>query len=244
MIAALSASAAGVITTITGSVSSIITRANLRINPGWENGFGKVITEKQRQTASLRIFNQGAIAVTTQLYVQERSAVAAERAILPASLTTTVTNAVLLSEQTSVVSIKTADNNSAFMTDFYSTKSNDPGVMIDRRKPYCSQADVDRGRCDKASSPTIQNADLMVNTILNPGEGQYETLADDEREAGIAFVKNVVNPVPINRLKGPQSGSAQAKAYEAALLADQSAMSLAAHSFNAIIANRTRRHQQ
>lgn len=244
MITSLNSSAASVIRDVTGAVSSMATWASFRINPAWGNGFGKTMAEKQKQTASIRVFKDGAAAVASQLYMQEQSAAAAEQSTLPASLTTTVTNAAMLSEQTSIVRTKTAANNAAFMADFYSTKSTDPGVVIERHKPYCSQVDVDRGRCDKASSPTIQNADLMVNTILNPGEGQYETLADDERDAGVAFVKNVVNPVPANRFREAQAGSAQAKAYESALLADQAAMSLAAHSFNAIIANRTRRHQQ
>ena len=244
MIAALSMAATKVIGTITMTTSSLVTWFEIRIAPTWAAGFGKVMAEKQRQTASLRVFKEGNAAVASQLYMQEQAAAAAERSVPPANLTTTVTNGALLAEQTSVVRSKVAANNAAFMADFYAKSSSDPGVVIERHKPYCSQADVDRGRCDKAVSPTMQNADLMVNTVLNPGEGQYETLADEERDAGMAFVKNVVNPVPVGRFGAAQAGSAQAKAYEAALLADQAALSLAANSFNSIIANRTRRHQQ
>ena len=244
MIAALSMAAAKNIASITTNVSAMVTWFEVRIVPTWAAGFGKVMAEKQRQTASLRVFKEGNAAVASQLYMQQHAAEAAERAVLPANLTTTVTNGVLLSEQTAIVRSKVAANNAAFMSDFYAKNSTDPGVVIERHKPSCSQVDVERARCEKAVSPTMQNADLMVNTVLNPGEGQYETLADEERDAARAFVKNVVNPVPVGRFGAAQAGSAQAKAYDAALLADQAALSLAAHSFSAIIANRTRRHQQ
>lgn len=244
MIAALSMAAMNVIGSITLKAATLVEWVEVRLVPGWDAGVAKAIAEKQKQTASIRVFKDGTVAVGSQLYMQEQAAAAAERYIPPANLTTTITNGMMLSEQTSIVRSKIAVNDAAFMAEFYSKKSADPGVVIERHKPYCAQMDVNRGRCDKAVAPTMQNADLMVNTILNPGDGQYETLADDERDAGIAFVKNVINPVPTNRFSATQAGSAQAKAYESALLADQAAMSLAAHSFNAIIANRTRRHQQ
>ena len=244
MISALGSAATSVIGNITTSVTTVTTLIETRVNPIWANGFGKTIEEKQRQTASIKTFNEGAGSVATQIYMQEQSAAAAERSVLPASITSTVTNAAMLSEMTNIVRAKTAANDASIMADFYSRKSIDSSVVIERHKPYCSQADVDRGRCANAASPTMQNADLTLNTILNPGEGQYETMADEERDAGIAFVKNVVNPVPVGRFGASQAGSPQARAYEAALLADQAALSLSAHSFNALIANRTRRHQQ
>lgn len=239
-----SMSATAVITSLTAATTAVVGWLELRTTPSWAAGFGKVTAEKQRQTASLRVFGEGKTAVQSQLVMQEQGSIAAEQGVPPANLTTSVTNGALLSEQGAIVRQKIAANDAAFMADFYAKKSSDPGVVIERHKPYCSQGDVDRGRCDKAVSPTMQNADLSVNTIINPGEGQYETMADDERDAGIAFVKNVVNPVPVSRFGAAQAGSAQAKAYEAALLTDQAALSMAAHSFNAIIGNRTRRHQQ
>lgn len=244
MITALGMAAMNVMGSITLKAATLVEWVEVRLVPGWDAGVAKAVAEKQKQTASIRVFKDGAAAVGSQLYMQEQAATAAERAVPPANLTTTVTNGAMLSEQTSIVRGKVAINDAAFMAGFYSKKSVDPWAVIERHKPYCSQIDVDRGRCDKAVSPTMQNADLMVNTILNPGDGQYETLADDERDAGIAFVKNVITPVPTNRFGVAQAGSAQAKAYESAMLADQAALSLAAHSFNAIIANRTRRHQQ
>lgn len=89
----------------------------------------------------------------------------------------------------------------------------------------------------------MQNADLMFNTIVSPGEGQYETLSDEERNAANAFVRQVINPVATARQPARSSTPAD-RALEARLLADQAALSVAAHSFNAAIAHRTRRHQQ
>ncbi len=243
MIAALSLAATGVISTITATTTTLVNWFELRIVPTWASGFGKLMAEKQRQTASLRLLKQGNIAVRSQIYMQEQAAVAIEQRTPPANLTSTVTNSAMLAEQTSLVRAKLAANDAAVMADFYTTKSVDPAIVIERHKPYCSQADVDRARCETAASPTMQNADLAINSILNPGEGQYETLADEERNAGIAFVKNVVNPVPVGHSAMASPATAQGKAYEATLLADQAALSLAAHSFDAAIANRTRRHQ-
>lgn len=244
MISALGSAATNVMTKITTTLTSMVAMINGQIIPVWVNGFAKAETEKQKQTASIRTLKEGRGAVDMQFYMQDQSAAAAERSVLPASITSTVTNAAMLSEMTNVVRSKIATNDAAIMGEFYATKSVGPGVVIERHKPYCSQAEVDNGRCDKAATPTLQNADLMVNTVLNPGEGQYETMADEERDASLAFVKNVVNPVPVARFSAAQADSPQARAYEAALLADQASLSLAAHSFNAIIANRTRRHQQ
>jgi len=167
MIGALSMAATSVIGTITATTTSLVVWFEIRIVPTWAAGFGKVAAEKQRQTAALRVMKEGNAAVQSQLYLQEQTGAAIERAAPPANISTTVTNGLMLGEQTSVVRSKVAANNAAFMSGFYARSSSDPGVVIERHKPYCSQADVDRGRCDKAVSPTMQNADLMVNTILN-----------------------------------------------------------------------------
>lgn len=244
MVSAIGMAAVKNIASITLNTGKVVSWFESRIVPTWAVGFGKLMAEKQRQTASLRVFKEGNAAVAGSLYLQEQVGVAAENAIPPANLTTSVTNGKLLSEQASVVRAKIAANNATLAAGFLSGKSADPGAVLEQHKPYCSTADVERGRCEKAVSPTMQNADLTVNTLLNPGEGQYETLADEERDASLAFARNVVNPVPAGRLGGSVANSAQAKAYDAALLADHAALSLAANSFSSIIANRTRRHQQ
>jgi len=243
MIQALSQAASKVIGNISSTASTMISWAETKLIPTWANGISRLVAEKQKQTAYLRTFKQGDAAVKGQLYMQEQVGAAAERAVPPSGLTTTVTSAALMSEQGQIVRSKIAANDASFMNAFYSQNSADLNVVIERHKPYCTDTEATKGLCDKAASPTMENADLMVNTVLNPGEGQYETMADEERDASLAFVKNVVNPVPVNRQKVSKVTD-QDKAYDAALLADQAALSIAAHSFNVMIANRTRRHQQ
>lgn len=232
------------VSSITAAATSIVGVIEGRISWTLNNGFGKYDAELSKQSAVHKVFKQGAVAVGSQLYMQERAGEAAENAITPAQQSLTITNAMMLSEQSSIVRQKVSKADMDFMSNFYSTKAVDPSVVIERHKPYCSALDQELGRCDTLASPTMQNADLNINTILNPGEGQYETLADEERDAAQAFVRNVVNPIPEVRLSSLQNQSIQAKTVDALLFADQAALSVAAHSFNAQIAHRTRRRQQ
>lgn len=234
---------AAVVTAITAAAGAVVAASQL-VYLSFDNGFAKLNAELAKQTAMRRTFRQGTVGVDSQLYMQERSGEAAERAVVPAQQSVTITNAALLSEQSGIVRQKIAKMDGDFSKSFYALKPVDQSVVIERHRPYCSGADLDLGRCDTPASPTMQNADLSVTTFLNPGDGQYETLSDEERDAAIAFVANAVNPIPATRLSELQGKSEQAKAVEAAMLADQAALAVAAHSFNAAIAHRTRRHQQ
>ena len=207
-----------------------------------ENGFGRYTLETNRQTAYQRTFQQGQIAVNSALYMQERTGEAVENAVPAAQQSTTVTNSAMLGEQAGIVRQQISKADVDFMSSFYATKAVDASVVLNRHKPYCSDADVSMGRCSSAASDQMQNADLTINTIMNPGDSEYETMADEERAAAAAFVHNVVNPIPVVRLSSAQNQSQQAKEVDAELLADQAALSISAEVFNAEIALRTRRH--
>lgn len=237
-----STAGAAIVSAIGAMTTAMVGWIEIRILPIWPSGVGKVNAELMKQTAAGRIMKEGRLTVDTQLHMQEVSATAIENAVAPAHLSTTVTNGLLLGEQASIVAAKKTRGDAVFMSDYFSDKNVGASAVLKRHEPYCSNVDVTRGRCSIAATDTMQNADLIVNTVINPGEGQYETLADEERDAARAFVKNVVSPTPIYRSVG--TATPQRKIYEAALLADQAALSLAAHSFNAAISNRTRRHQQ
>ncbi|KAG0186589.1 hypothetical protein DFQ28_007594 [Apophysomyces sp. BC1034] len=213
-----------VVSAITAATGSIVGVGQL-LYVSLDSGFAKLYAELGKQSAMQRTFKQGSVAVESQLYMQERVGEAAERAVVPAQQAVTVTSAALLSEQSSIARQKITKSDLDFSNEFYSIKPVDPAVVVDRHKPYCSGVDQERGRCDVLASPTMQNADINVNTITNPGEGQYETLSDEERDAALAFVRNVVNPIPETRLTAQQNTSAQAKTVDAALLADQAALS-------------------
>jgi len=231
-----------VVSSVTTSTTSLVLKAQ-KLYQTLDSGFSKVTGEQSKQTAAQKTYKQGAIAASSQLYTQSRAGEAAENAVLPSGLAVTVTNAALLSEQNNVVRQKITKANADFAATVYSTKAVDETIVTDRHKPYCSAGDVNVGRCETAASPTMQNADISYNTIVGPGEGQYETLSDEERDAAVAFVQQVVNPVP--GVRGQlKNKSVQEKYVDSLLLTDQAAMSLSANSFNAAIAHRTRRHQQ
>lgn len=231
-----------VVTSVTTSTTTLVMRLQT-IYTTLDSNFARATGEQAKQGASQKLFRQGTVAAGAQFYTASRAAEAAENAVPPSGLAVTVTNSLLLSEQRNVVRQKIAAADAAFASSLYASKATDASIVMARHKPYCSGADVSAGRCDSAASPTMQNADLTINTILTPGEGQYETLSDEERDAAVAFVQQVVNPIPAVRA-AQKNMTPQEKALDARMLADQAALSLAAHSLNAAIAHRTRKHQQ
>jgi len=233
-----------VITTITTSATQLVGYIEGRLNTTLTMGFDRTYGELSKQTASRRVFLQGRLAADNELYMQEATARAAERGVTPAQQSATVTNALLLGEQSQVVRKKVSKLDADFQTYLTTPASGYNEALIERHRPYCSGADAARERCSPAAAPQLQDADLHINTVLNPGGGEYETYADDERKAAVAFVQNTIAPTPVVVASPQGAKSPQARAREAQLLADQAALSLAAHSLNASIAHRTRRHDQ
>lgn len=213
------------------------------INTTWGQGFTKHVSELAKQTAAEKVFWEGRLAVDSQLFMQERAAEAANNAVPPAQQALTMSNAAMLGDHYSSVRAKLTKLNKDFSDEFYGSAAADSIAVFKRHEPYCSGTDFERGRCAAIAAPTIQNADLSINTVFNPGEGQYETLSDDEVAAARALVKNLVQPIPESRPSAAQANTDQGKTLDAQLLADQAALSLAANSLHASIVHRVRRHQ-
>lgn len=218
------------------AVSNVITS---QIQQDWAAGMGKTLEQLTQQTATRRTFEQGRIAAMADLSLNETRGNAAENAIEPALLDETVTNAVLMSEQLQQDRNNRRKEDLALAADLRSADiaPKDPAV---RHVLYCDPRAHAAGLCADLPASSLQNADLMVGTITNPGDGQYETMSDDEVAAGRAFIRNVVAPMPL-RSRQDNSAQAQQQQHEALLLADQALLSLAGHSLNSVMGHRMRK---
>lgn len=226
-----------VISTLSAEVSAISQYLNGSLQQTWAAGFGKSMEHLTQQTAAQRTFEQGRIAATTELYLNNVRGDATENAIAPALLDETITNAALMAEQ---IVQERENRRREDMALAAQLRSSDiaPGDPVGRHLPYCGPRAHAAGLCTSLPSSSLQSADLMVSTITNPGDGQYETMSDEEVAAGRAFIRNIVAPTP---LRGQPGDSAQAAQYEALLLADQAALSIAGHSLNSVMLHRVRK---
>lgn len=232
---AFTSAASSIVAAITSQVTTVSNYLQMYTSQTWASGLAKTAEELSKQTAARRTFEQGRVAANTGLYMSKVTGDAEEQAQEPALLDQTVTNAVLLSEQFDQLR-KNRRRDDAQMAEYMRGGSNDD--VIARNREFCDTRGRAAGFCEAIASSTLQNADLSFNTISNPGDGQYETLTDAEARAARAFVRNVVAPTP---LPSASSKTAQGEQYEALLLADQAALSLAAHSLHSVMQNRIRK---
>jgi hypothetical protein len=221
--------------------------------PMWqafEDDLGQLYEKLIKQTAMQRTFWQGLIEVHTQQAIRETARAATDYAKTPAQEPLTATNGILLAEQDLIMQekihragqrfIEHIDEN-AEIKNRYATKSAPYMSTTDRHMLYCSNEDRKRSRCNTLTLPMMENADVRIDTLLTPGEGHYETLSDDEYDAASILVDNIV---PTTSDLTQQGHSAETEhSYQVKRLAEQAALSLAAHSFNVLVARRTRRHQ-
>ena len=187
-----------------------------------------------QQSASQKVFAEGQIASDSALVLTREAATAkAEMAPVP-SQDQTIASAMLLKDMKSTVSTIIKKNNSSWLSDFYQVTPKGITTIVKRHEPYCSADQAAAGACAKAASALLQNADLTVNTLLEPGGGQDETISDEEAAAALAFIKTVTQPIPEAPITDDRLVVTQ--------YSDQAVLSLAANSFHAILAHRTRRH--
>lgn len=225
-----------IISTLTAEVTTI-SQSLMSITQTWSAGFGKELESRSKQTAAERTFAQGRIAATTDLYMNNVRGTASERAIPPALINETVTDAALMSEQLDQDRANTQKEDAALAA-YLRSADIAPSNPVTRHAAYCEPNAYAAGLCKSLPSSSLQSADLMVGTITDPGDGQYETMSDQEVAAGRDFIRNVVSPMPLRPVPGD---SAQAQQYDAMLLAQQASLSLAGHSLNSVMLHRVRK---
>ena len=103
---------------------------------------------------------------------------------------------------------------------------------------YCSGEDSLQGRC-VAPGNGMENADLMVGTVLVPNLGM--TLSEEEYKAALLASRNIVNPVPIENMPPAIERAPGGDAFLIQKRAAEATLSLADQSFAQMIARRRSR---
>lgn len=228
--------------TLTAASNSINTVLAGTLERDFHQGLSKAGVELTKQTAEKRVMAGGLLAVEASLDAQRVVAESQEQSKPAAQQDTTVTNAILHGEMSPIVADKIRGYDQAWSNAYLSPSPVDIGhSMLARHQPYCSPKDVEVGVCDKAAIPALQNADLTINSIYQPGNGQYDTLSDQEHAAALAFVQTLTQPAPYSPPGKAMKGAATDLSVQ--LVQDQATLALVAHSLHSQIADRTRRHQ-
>ncbi|MDH0342166.1 hypothetical protein [Chromobacterium haemolyticum] len=238
VVAAAGATAAGasVSAAIATAASTIVTWLE-KINLTIENGFGKLYSEISKQTAEQRVFEQGTIAANTQIYMEKARADAAVRYELSPRVCyeTAGGAAVGLASGETRENLNDLNKNFSQRTLFTpNTAAAVAKIYDDHTSKYCSQQDVQLGRCSSPVDPKLQNADVRADAMLN-----YSSLSPAQVAAAQALVNNLANPIPTQNIPKNWEKSPQGKAFVAGQYIEQARASVAANSLNQSIAMRT-----
>ena len=104
------------------------------------------------------------------------------------------------------------------------------------RELYCSEADVERGRCTNSAPKAMQGAAIDAGTLLIPSAG--ETYGVDEARAAADFVTMVTNPSPSEMLPRALESGRGGERFQIAQMVGQSRMSVATGALVQIMASR------
>jgi hypothetical protein len=207
-----------------------------RLNTTITIGFGKVMAEIQRQTASLRTMEEGNAAVLSQLHMERARAEAATRYEPSPRLCFEASGGAASGVAGAGVdqTWRGLNDKAAARTLFTpNTSAAVARIYDDHASKYCSQQDADFGRCS-AVDPKLQNADVRADVVLNTSSYTPEQIA-----AAQAFVTNVANPVPTQNIPASWEKTPQGKTFVAGQYIEQARSSVAANSLNAAVAART-----
>lgn len=226
--------AAGVVAAIETSTAALVKWLE-RLNMTIASGFGKLNAEIIKQTASLRVMSEGAIAAQTQLYMEKARGDAQARFELSPRACYEVSSGTSATIAAGKVAAAQASLGADFATRSLFTPNTAAavaGIYDEHVNKYCSQQEVALGRC-QAVSTDMQNADVRADVALNTSSYTPEQIA-----AARAFVNNVTNPVPTQNIPQAWEKTAQGKTFVAGQYIEQARASVAANSFNAAIAER------
>lgn len=207
-----------------------------RLNATIAVGFGKVSADIQRQTAALRVMEEGGTAVRTQLFMEKARADAAVKYELSprACFEVAAARASTTAGEEVHQAVAKVSRMLAERTMFTANTSAAIGKMYDEHaSKYCSQQDADLGRC-QVIDPSLQNADVRADTLLNT-----PAHAGGQAEAAGAFIRNLTNPTPTQMISRALEATPQGKTFIAGQYIEQARASIAANSLNSLLAERT-----
>jgi len=237
-VAAAGATAAGsaVSAAIATATTTIVTWME-RINMTVASGFGKLYGEMAKQTAQQRVFEQGVIAAQSQMYMEKARADAATKYELSPRVCFETAGGIAGSAATAEAQQNLNDLNRDFSKRTLFTANTAAAVSKiydDHVSKYCSQQDAQLGRCSNPVDPSMQNADVRADALLN--SSSYNT---DQIDAARALVGNLANPIPTQNIPKDWEKTPQGKAFVAGQYIEQARASVAANSLNRAIAMRT-----
>jgi len=236
--AAAGATAAGsavsaAIATATSTIVLWLEKINLTI----AQGFGKLYAETEKQTAQIRVFEQGNASVQSQLYMEKARA----DAQVKYELSPRVCFETAGGASATVAAGEVKETLNSLNRDFTNRTLFTPNtsaavakIYDDHVNKFCSQQDADLGRCSGAVEQSLQNADVRADATLNTS-----SYTPDQIVAARAFVNNVANPIPTQNIPKQWENTVQGKSFIAGQYIEQARASVAANSLNAAIADRT-----
>lgn len=227
----------GVVSAVETLATTVSNYLDQTITQTINNGFARWADELNKGSANSRLVVQGGIQAQAQLSIQGKK-VEAEQSFAEASmLDQTVTNGLMINEQ----HMRNREQRQSEGLALSEAMRPTTGAMTgpaSRHAEFCGPRAMAVGLCAILAPTSLQDADTTVNTILNPGDGQYETLSDEEVRAGRAFIQNIVKPLDTRAMT---TQTPQGKHLDSLQLADQAALSLAANSLSARMLNRVRK---
>lgn len=200
------------------------------------SGFGKVTAEIMKQTAAMRIIEEGKITVQTQLYMEKVRADAQSKYKLSPRVCYESAGgsatAVAVGETRETLN----DLNRGFADRTLFTPSSQAAIgkiYKDHADKYCSHQDADLGRCASTADAKMQNADVLAGSIF-----ESSSYTPQQIDAAKAFMANVVNPIPSQNIPKDWEATPAGQSFVAGQYIEQARASVAANSFNAAIASR------
>lgn len=236
-IAAVGATSAGAsVSAAIGSATSTIVQMLNQINDTLTNGFGKMYAEQSKQTAAEKVIQEGMVKAQTQLYMEERRADATLAMKLSPRACYEVQAAGAVGEADAVYDGVVQSVNRV-MTDRTLYTPNTAGAIAEiyrtHTEKFCSDQDVRLGRCGSAVEADLQNADIRAENLL-----ARDVYTEKQEEGALAFVKNVVAPIPTQLLPKGWEKTPAGKEFIAGHMVEQGRNSVAANSFANMMALR------
>lgn len=225
---------------LTAAVTGLSNYLQFQFSETISNGFSRWAEELNKQSVNQSIGAEGEAQVSSQLYMEGKRAEAAEKFGAAIALDQSVTNGLMLEEQAIRERTMRLEEGRVLSNDLRPAPDARDTVAT-RHVEFCGPRSFEAGLCKELAPTPLQNADVQVTTLLTPGGGQYETLSDAEVRAGRVFIRNILEPTPVQDAPGG-TDSPQAAAYQAQLLADQAALSLAGHALNSVMMSRVRKN--
>ena len=229
-------SAGSAVSAAIGTATSTIVNVLQQINDTLANGFGKMYAEQSKQTASEKVIQEGVIKAQTQLYMEERRADAtlAMKLSPRACYELQASSAVGQAESAFDGAVQSVNKTVANRTLYTPNTAGAIGeIFRTHAEKFCSDQDVLLGRCGAAVDPDLQNADVRADNLL-----ARDVYTPEQEEGAVAFVKNVVSPIPTQLLPKGWEKTDAGKEFVSGQMVEQGRNSVAANSFAYMVAMR------